>query len=75
MVPASFETFFLATAGAGGALIGLLFVAISIHPQRTFGKLAARGISDQQLAEATLLDVTQRLCHFGCALIPDINVG
>jgi hypothetical protein len=37
MVPASFDNYFLAMAGAGGALIGLLFVAVSISPERTFG--------------------------------------
>jgi len=32
MVSESFETFFLATAGAGAAFVGLLFIAISISP-------------------------------------------
>jgi hypothetical protein len=35
MVPTDFANFFLSTAGAGAALIGLLFVAISINPERT----------------------------------------
>jgi hypothetical protein len=35
MVPPDFANFFLASAGAGAALIGLLFVAISIAPERT----------------------------------------
>lgn len=40
MVPSSFGNYFVAMASAGGALIGLLFVAISIRPERTFGRRA-----------------------------------
>ena len=38
MVPATFANYFMAMAGAGGALIGLLFVAISINPERMVGR-------------------------------------
>jgi hypothetical protein len=34
MVPSSFGNYFVAMASAGGALIGLLFVAVSIRPER-----------------------------------------
>ena len=40
MVPAEFQTFFLASAGASAALIGLLFVGVSIDPERVFGENA-----------------------------------
>ncbi len=36
MVPASYLTYFAASAGAGAALIGLLFVAISVSPEKIF---------------------------------------
>ena len=35
MVPEAFHDYFLATSGAGAALVGLLFVAVSIAPERT----------------------------------------
>ena len=35
MVPPEFLSFFMTAAGAGGALIGLLFVSVSIAPHRT----------------------------------------
>lgn len=40
MPPPEFQTFFLASAGAGAALIGLLFVGVSIAPERVFGATA-----------------------------------
>lgn len=41
MVPTSFISFFAASAGASAALIGLLFVAISIMPDRIISQQAA----------------------------------
>jgi hypothetical protein len=37
MVPDTYHDFFLASVGASAALIGLLFVAISVSPERVFG--------------------------------------
>lgn len=75
MVSESFETFFLATSGAGGAFIGLLFVAISIGPQRTFGDLAVMGALRQHLAEATFLTLANGFVVSSITLIPGVNVG
>ncbi len=35
MVPEAFHDYFVASTGAGAALVGLLFVAVSIAPERT----------------------------------------
>jgi len=75
MDPESFETFFLASAGTGGAFVGLLFVAISIGPQRTFGDLAVMGALRQHLAEATFLTLANGFVVSSIALIPGVDVG
>jgi hypothetical protein len=75
MAPESFETFFLASAGTGGAFVGLLFVAISISPQRTFDPRAVAGIQHQRLAEATLLTLFNGFVLSCVALVPGIDVG
>jgi hypothetical protein len=38
MVTAEFQPFFLASVGASAALIGLLFVSVSVAPERVFGQ-------------------------------------
>jgi hypothetical protein len=74
MAPEGFTEFFLASAGTGGAFVGLLFVAISIGPQRTFGA-AGMGAPRQHLAEATFLTLANGFVVSSIALIPTINVG
>lgn len=73
MIPQDFITFFAASLTADGALIGLLFVAIAIKPEHTFGEaanqeraLAANG-AFSALVNAFLISML--------ALIPRINVG
>jgi Na+/H+-translocating membrane pyrophosphatase len=75
MMPEGFTEFFLASAGTGGAFVGLLFVAISIGPQRTFGDLAGMGAPRQHLAEATFLTLLNGFVVSSLALIPGITVG
>ncbi len=73
MVPASFANFFLATAGAGGALIGLLFVAVSINPERTFGRQAHP--LRQGVASGAFAALVNGFFISTWALLPLTNVG
>lgn len=73
MVPSSFLTFFAASAGAGAALIGLLFVAVSVAPHTTVG----RGASAERYALATsaLTALVNAFFTSLGALIPQVNIG
>ena len=51
MVPPELSNYFLATAGAGAALIGLLFVAVSISPEQIASRRAP--IERQAVAAST----------------------
>lgn len=73
MIPDQFANYFLASAGAGAALIGLLFVAISIRPEHTFGVGAhpvRRGV-----ASGAFTALTNAFFISMFALIPQTNVG
>jgi hypothetical protein len=72
MVPASFTDFFVASAGVAGALIGLLFVAISVAP--------AAANPDQRLdldirAGVAFSALTDALVVSLFALIPGIDLA
>lgn len=73
MVPASFDNFFLAMAGAGAALIGLLFVAISIDPERTFGPGIDSG--RQRVASGAYMALVNGFFISTSGLLPHANVG
>jgi hypothetical protein len=73
MDTAAFANFFLAMAGAGGALIGLLFVAVSIHPERTFGAGARR--ERQAVATAAFTALVNAFFISSAALIPVPDAG
>lgn len=73
MVPDGFVSYFQASAGASAALIGLLFVAISVAPERIIGaeappeRRAVAGSAFFALLDAFFVSLT--------ALIPGTNIG
>src|SRR6188472_1618566 len=75
MEQGDFAEFFLASAGAGGAFVGLLFVAISIGPQRTFGGPEITGAPRQSLAEAVFVTLANGFVVSCMALVPGDAVG
>lgn len=73
MVPAAFQNFVVASTQASAALIGLLFVAITLAPERVFGEQAEAGRQARALsAFAALANIF--FISFSM-LIPDVNVG
>lgn len=73
MIPSEFMTFFAASLAADGALIGLLFVAIAIEPERTFGKAAAQ--ERELAASGAFISLVNAFLVSMIALIPDLKIG
>lgn len=73
MVPAEFQAYFVANAGAGGALVGLLFVAISLRPERVFGQSAS--VPHQLRATGAYLALLDAFFISLMALIPGVQLG
>ena len=73
MVPESFHDFFVAGASASGALIGLLFVAVSVAPERTVSPQAP--IEARAIAASALTAFTNTLFVALDALIPGADLG
>ena len=55
MVPAEYANYFIASTGASAALLGLLFVSVSIAPERIFGEAAQAGHQALALSAFTAL--------------------
>lgn len=73
MTPAAYQPFFSASVAASAALIGLLFVSVSIAPERVFGKDAEAGRQAQALSAFTAL-ANVFFISFG-GLMPDVPLG
>jgi hypothetical protein len=73
MVPQAFVNYFLGSSGASAALIGLLFVAVSIAPERVFGEKAHA--EQRAVAVSAFLALLNAFFVSLVALIPTTNIG
>ena len=73
MVTPAFQPFFLASVGASAALIGLLFVSVSIAPDRVFGEQSEPVRRAQALSAFTAL--TNVFFISLMSLIPEVTFG
>lgn len=73
MVPEAFDNFFIATAGAAAALTGLLFIAVSLAPERTAGPRAP--VERRLVASAVLGSLSDAFFVSLLMLLPSNNVG
>jgi hypothetical protein len=72
-VPDDYREFFVAAAGASGALIGLLFVAVSVFPERA--RRAETRLDYQSRASAALVLFSNAMVLSLAALVPGVNLG
>jgi hypothetical protein len=73
VVPSSFADYFLAMAGAGAALLGLLFVAVSVAPERTFGRAAS--VEHEAVASSAFTALANAFFVSAAALLPGASIG
>jgi hypothetical protein len=73
MVPRSFMEFMITSAGAAGAMIGLLFVAISLRADLVFGSKAPDKV--KTLAGSSFTGLLNAFSLSVLAIIPNTNIG
>jgi hypothetical protein len=73
VVPPEFANFFIASASAGGALVGLLFVAVSIAPEQIVAAQAP--VERQAVAGSAFTALINAFFISLFALIPNFNIG
>ena len=73
MVPGEYDAYFAATATAAAALVGLLFVAVSVRDETIFGPNAIPG--GEALAITAFTGLVNSLVVSLIALIPKVNTG
>ena len=73
MITDAYRDFFIAVAGSTGALIGLLFVAVTIAPER--GLQADARLEFRSRASAALLMFSSALFLSLAALVPGVTIG
>jgi uncharacterized protein involved in response to NO len=73
MVPGAYDAYFGATATAAAALVGLLFVAVSVRDDTIFGPKAIPG--GEALAITAFTGLVNSLVVSLVGLIPKVNIG
>ncbi len=73
MVPDAIVGYFAAATAAAGALIGLLFVAISLKPEDIFGESAQA--TPRRLAESSFTALVNAFFVSLVAIVPRTNLG
>ena len=73
MVPSEFQSFFIASSGAAAALVGLLFVAVSLSPERNVTRRAP--VERQAVAGGAFTALINAFFISIAALIPHLDYG
>jgi hypothetical protein len=73
VVPPDFANFFIASAGAGAALVGLLFVAVSLAPEQMVTRRAP--MERQAVTGSAFTALINAFFISLFALIPHFNIG